>query len=53
MTSHEAVQIARVARTVPHSLVELETAKRVLEDLLANIEQPLSAASSERVRETG
>lgn len=52
MTSHEAVQIARVAGTVPHTLVELETAKRVLEELLVNMEQELSAVISEMVRET-
>lgn len=52
MTGYEAVDIARQTRTLRFSRVELETAKKVLEDRLANIEQTLADAPSEMVRET-
>lgn len=53
MTKYEAVDIAKQTGTLRCSRVELETAKRILEDLLANIEQTLANAPSEMVRETG
>lgn len=52
MNTYEAVHVAKVTGTLRCSRVELETAKRVLEDLLANIELTLTTAPSEMVRET-
>lgn len=53
MTPYKATHVARHAGTYRFTRVELETAKKVLEDLLACIEQTLANAPSEMVRETG
>ena len=49
MNVMEAVHVAQVAGTLRCSRVDLDDAKRVLEDLLAKIEQTLADAPSEMV----